>query len=104
MDRESGGAATPAVAPAPPLATGHEADPRSDFASVLRTMSRAVDHAENAVRARMHSWKSADEWSGGDLLALQANAYRYGEIVDVASRLVDRAASGEKTVLQGSGQ
>jgi hypothetical protein len=37
----------------------------------------------------------------GDLIALQAGVYRYGEAVDLASRLVDRATSSVKTVLQG---
>ena len=39
-----------------------------------------------------------------DLLALQAGVYRYGEVVDLASRLVDRASSAVKTVIQGQGQ
>jgi hypothetical protein len=36
------------------------------------------------------------------LLALQAGVYRYSEAVDLASKLVDRATSGVKTVLQGN--
>ena len=35
------------------------------------------------------------------LLALQAGIYRYGETVDLAARLVDKASSGVKTVIQG---
>jgi hypothetical protein len=37
----------------------------------------------------------------GELIALQAGVYRYGEAVDLASRLVDRATTSVKTVLQG---
>jgi hypothetical protein len=36
-----------------------------------------------------------------DLIALQAGVYRYSETVDLASRLIDRATSSVKTVLQG---
>jgi hypothetical protein len=43
---------------------------------------------------------------GGDLgpaelLALQAGVYRYSEAVDLSAKLVDRAANGVKTVIQG---
>jgi hypothetical protein len=37
----------------------------------------------------------------GELLALQAGVYRYSEAVDLSAKLVDRATSGVKTVLQG---
>jgi hypothetical protein len=37
----------------------------------------------------------------GDLLALQAGVYRYSEAVDLSAKLIDRATSGVKTVLQG---
>lgn len=36
-----------------------------------------------------------------ELLALQAGVYRYSEAVDLSAKLVDRATSGVKTVLQG---
>jgi hypothetical protein len=35
------------------------------------------------------------------LLALQAGVYRYSEAVDLAAKLVDRASSSVKTVVQG---
>jgi hypothetical protein len=37
----------------------------------------------------------------GELLALQAGVYRYSEAVDLSAKLIDRATSGVKTVLQG---
>jgi hypothetical protein len=40
----------------------------------------------------------------GQLLALESGVYRYSEVIDLASRLVDRANAGVKTILQGSGQ
>jgi len=36
-----------------------------------------------------------------ELLALQAGVYRYSEAVDLSAKLIDRATSGVKTVLQG---
>jgi hypothetical protein len=67
-------------------------------------MGRDLDDGERAMRGATASWTPASSWDEGHLLSLQAGVYRYSEILDVASRLVDRAASGVKTVLQGSGQ
>ncbi|MGA2451612.1 MAG: hypothetical protein ABTD50_23385 [Polyangiaceae bacterium] len=36
----------------------------------------------------------------GELIALQAGVFRYSEVVDLSSRLIDHATSGLKTVLQ----
>ena len=36
----------------------------------------------------------------GELLALQAGIYRYSETLDLATKLVDRAQSSVRTVLQ----
>jgi hypothetical protein len=35
------------------------------------------------------------------LLALQAGIYRYGETMDLAAQLVDKASTGVKTIVQG---
>jgi hypothetical protein len=74
------------------------------FAVVLRGLGHDLDDGERAMHRATASWTPSSEWNAGDLLALQAGAYRYSEILDVASRFVDRAASGIKTILQGSGQ
>ena len=37
-----------------------------------------------------------------ELLALQAGIYRYGETVDLAAKLVDKAGTNVRTVLQGN--
>jgi hypothetical protein len=39
--------------------------------------------------------------SAGDMIALQAGIYRYGEAVDLCAKIVDRAGNTAKTVLQG---
>jgi hypothetical protein len=103
----AGSAIAPTVGPvgrddAPRTPIGPDED--AAFAGVLRRMGRAVDGAESAMRAATGSWSGGERWSAGELLALQSAAYRYSEVVDVASHVVDRAASGVKTVLQGSGQ
>lgn len=40
------------------------------------------------------------ELSPTDLLALQARVYRHGEVVDLVSRVVDRACEAVKTVVR----
>jgi hypothetical protein len=90
--------ASPATLPSP----GEERAPA--FADVLRRLGRDIDDGERTMRRAMAAWAPSSEWDAGDLLALQAGAYRYSEILDVASRFVDRTASGVKTILQGTGQ
>jgi len=78
---------------------------RSPFATLLRGLGRELDQGERAMRAAVGA-STSDHGAGlapAQLIALQVKVYRYSEAFDVASRLVDRAASGVKTVLQGSG-
>jgi len=53
------------------------------------------------LRVALGAGTSGRELPTTDLIALQAGVYRYGEVVDLASRLVDRATSSVKTVLEG---
>jgi hypothetical protein len=97
---------TPDAAPvtAPPSAGERGAAPGGpSFASVLRRFVRDADHGQATVGALLRSAAGGD-LSDGQLIALQAGAYRYSEVIDVASRLVDRATGAIKTVLQGGGQ
>jgi hypothetical protein len=71
----------------------------SPFGQMLRALGREVDRGEATVK-RVLSPAGA-EMSPGELLALQAGIYRYSEAVDLSAKLVDRATSGLKTVLQG---
>ena len=76
-----------------------DADEPSPFAKILSGLGKEVDRGEVLM-------KNATSGSGKDLgneqlLALQAGVYRYSEAVDLAAKLVDRASSGVKTVLQG---
>ena len=71
----------------------------SPFARILHGLGREVDRGEKVTRRAIEG--GGKDLGPGELLALQAGVYRYSEAVDLASKLVDRASSGVKTVLQG---
>ena len=75
----------------------------SPFARILHGLAREMDQGEAVIRRTLSgsggSGQELGKLGSGELLALQAGVYRYSEAVDLASRLVDRAASGVKTVL-----
>lgn len=72
----------------------------SPFAKLLHGLGREVDRGEALVR-RALGGSRGQEVDNFDLLTLQAGVYRYSEAVDLSAKLVDRATSGVKTVLQG---
>lgn len=76
-----------------------EAEGPSPFARILRGLGREVDHGEKVVRRAVEG--GGKDLGPSDLLALQAGVYRYSEAVDLSAKLIDRATSGVKTVLQG---
>ena len=71
----------------------------SPFARMLRSLGREVDHGEKVVRRAIEG--GGKDLGPGELLAHQAGVYRYSEAVDLSAKLIDRATSGVKTVLQG---
>jgi hypothetical protein len=73
----------------------------SPFARVLRGLGREIDRGEQTMRRAIGSGSGGVDLGPAALLALQAGVYRYSEAVDLAAKLVDRASSGVKTVLQG---
>ncbi len=82
----------------PPPARILEEGP-SPFQRLLQSLGRSVDRGETVVRSAVEG--AAKDLGPGELLALQAGVYRYSEAVDLSSKLIDRATSGVKTVLQG---
>ncbi len=92
----------PAPAPSPPVPTarGQPSRGSSEFGALLEGLGREVNDGESLVRTAMASARTGRALGPGELIALQAGIYRYGEAVDLASRLVDRATSAVKTVLQ----
>lgn len=87
----------PEAAPAPPEARPDEGP--SPFARLLRGLGREVDRGERLMKRAIEG--GGKELGSGELLALQAGVYRYSEAVDLSAKLVDRASTGVKTVLQG---
>lgn len=99
------GAPPPTFAPGPPVAT--EALPRPDavvrpeFKELFHSVGSAIDGGEALVgRAERAAFAPMDP---GTLIALQAGIYRYTEAIDLTAKVVDRATSAVRTVLQ-SGQ
>lgn len=72
----------------------------SPFAKILHGLGREVDRGETLMKKATNGGGGQD-LGNGELLALQAGVYRYSEAVDLSAKLVDRATSGVKTVLQG---
>lgn len=92
-------ASTEAAQTDPKPEASKDADEPSPFARILRGLGREVDHGERVVRRAIEG--GGKDLGPGELLALQAGVYRYSEAVDLSAKLVDRATSGVKTVLQG---
>jgi len=85
--------ATPAAKPA----AGAEGP--SPFAQVLGNLGREIAGGESTLRHAAGA--GAADLGPAELIALQASVYRYSEAIDLASKLVDHATSGVKTVVQG---
>ncbi len=75
---------------------------RSPFQKLVDGLGKEINHGERTVRGALAAGGS--DLAPSDLLALQAGVYRYSEAVDLASKLVDKASSGVKTVVNGGGQ
>lgn len=76
------------------------ASARSPFAQLVRSLGREADRGEATVH-RVLAGAGAGGLGPSELLALQAGIYRYGETVDLAAKLVDKAGTDVRTVLQG---
>ena len=77
----------------------------SAFGALLQSLAGEIRRGESLTRSAlsMPAVAGAGHAMGpAELIALQAGIYRYGEAVDLASRLVDRVTGAVKTVVQGS--
>lgn len=70
------------------------------FSAVLSGMGRELDDGEALTARALRGASAGGGLSAGALIALQAGIYRYVEVVDLATKLVDRATSAVKTTLQ----
>jgi hypothetical protein len=75
---------------------------RSAFQRVVDGLGKEINSGERMMRGALGAGGS--DMKPGDLLALQAGVYRYGEAVDLASKLIDKTANGVKTIVSGGGQ
>jgi hypothetical protein len=73
---------------------------KASFKQVLESLGKEAKRGEALVERASHAH---GDISNGDMIALQAGVYRYVEVVDLASKLVDRATQAAKTVTQGNG-
>jgi hypothetical protein len=97
--------ATLPEAPAAPPARASRPDPvasptPSPFAQLVHSLGREAERGEAMVHAVLASGAGGN-LGPSQLLALQAGIYRYGETVDLAAKLVDKAGTDVRTVLQG---
>lgn len=76
----------------------------SPFARLVRGVGDELTRGERIMASAVGSMQKGGDYSPSELIALQAGVYRYSEAIDLASRVVDRATSGVKTLLQGSAQ
>lgn len=79
------------------------APPGQSFGAVLRALGAEAARGERLVDRAVRAGSGGVELSNGDVIALQAGIYRYVEVVDLTSKLVDRAAQSVKQVTQGQG-
>lgn len=86
---------SPTAAP-PPI--GAAAKEPGSFSRLLNRLGSEIDRGESVVRGASKGTSVSSD--PNQLIALQAGIYRYVEAVDLASKLVDRATNGVKTVLQ----
>ncbi len=87
-------------APAAPVAAAKKPE-GSSFKEVLSALGNEAKRGEALVERAVHG--AGREISPAELIALQAGIYRYTEVVDLTSKLIDRAAQSVKTVTQSNG-
>lgn len=71
------------------------------FHRVLLAVGAQIDRGERLIHGVVAGGGGA--MNAAELIALQAGIYRYTELVDLTSKLVDRAASAVRTTLQSGG-
>jgi hypothetical protein len=93
----------PASASAAALPMAPAAPHPSVLGDVGRQLLARVARGERSVEAMVHQGLSGRAFTPADLLAMQAQVYRYAQELELVSKLVDRATSTVKTVLQQNG-
>ncbi len=99
-------AVAPAPRPAPPqIGTSTSGAPPRPFAlgDIGRQLLARVGRGERAVESMVRQGLSGRAFTPADLLAMQAQVYRYGQEIELVSKLVERGTSTVKTLLQQNG-
>jgi hypothetical protein len=78
--------------PAPPV----PATPPSPAAATIQ----AVEAAQRRLDAILAAARSGRTFTAGELLALQGEAYRFTQTLDVAAKLVEQGVQGVKQAIQ----
>jgi type III secretion system YscI/HrpB-like protein len=68
---------------------------------MLRALGDEAVRGESVVRSVVGATRAGRDFGPTELLALQAEVYRYSEAIDLAAKLVDRASTAVKTVISG---
>lgn len=89
----------PSVAPAAPTATSRP----PAIGDIGRQLLARVARGERAVESMVRQGLSGRAFTPADLLAMQAQVYRYGQEIELISKLAERGTSAVKTVLQQNG-
>jgi hypothetical protein len=84
-----------------PTSHPHDTSVPTPFAKLVHALGHEADRGEATVRGVLRGAAGGQELSSTDLLALQGGIYRYGETIDLAAKLVDKAGTDIRTVLQG---
>lgn len=85
-----------------PVARPESAGAATPFAKLVHALGHEAERGEATVRGVLRGAAGGQELSSSDLLALQAGIYRYGETINLAAKLVDKASTDLRTVLQGA--
>jgi hypothetical protein len=94
---------TPSAPLRPPNAPANAAhgEGPSPFARLVRGFAGEADRGEASMKRVLAAGRANVPLDPTSLLALQAGIYRYGETMDLAAQLVDKASTGVKTIVQG---
>ena len=90
--------ASPTAFDTPSGAVARGADEPTAFERLARGLAAAVDRGDALVDGAENG--RYERMDAATLIALQAGIYRYGEAVDLCAKLVDRAASAMRTILE----
>ena len=75
----------------------------SAFAQVFAHLIKESDHQHEAMKGALKA-NGAKALDSVELLALQSNVYRYGQVVELTSKVAEQAVQSTQTVLKSGGQ